>query len=346
MQQKINIQQLSGEISLRNGCSQSTSDLFLKELFAIITEELINGKNVTVAGLGEFKRSDDSDNNIVFIADNSLSELLNQPFSCFEPIELSDDISEDELFEKSDESNDETADTQRLKDDVDCVVEENAQEVVIEGNNEQQDENDQVSELIDVEVNGCEVTSNEISTEKESIEETSPQEPIIINEEYIPVRDTLYRYKIVVVFIIGLLLGFVAGYMIKDILFNNIMFDNHIVSDTVSNVEQTPNVVDSVKCDTTSIKKEETSVDTVAIVVDKITTTRYLTTMARDHYGDMNFWVYIYEENSDKLGHPNKIKPGTEVVIPPKEKYNINVLDTLSIKIAKEKGKEIYAKYR
>ena len=89
-----------------------------------------------------------------------------------------------------------------------------------------------------------------------------------------------------------------------------------------------------------------TLTDTVAVVVDKITSTRYLTTMARHHYGDMNFWVYIYEENSDKLGHPNKIKPGTEVVIPPKEKYNINVFDTLSIEIAKEKAKEIYAKYR
>ena len=50
MQQKINIQQLSGEISLRNGCSQSISDQFLKELFAIVTEELKNSKSITIAG--------------------------------------------------------------------------------------------------------------------------------------------------------------------------------------------------------------------------------------------------------------------------------------------------------
>ena len=98
MQQKINIQQLSGEISLRNGCSQSISDQFLKELFAIVTEELKNSKSITIAGLGEFKRDKDDPN-----ADKSLCEQLNQPFSCFEPIELADDISEEDLFIKTDE---------------------------------------------------------------------------------------------------------------------------------------------------------------------------------------------------------------------------------------------------
>ena len=90
MQQKINIQQLSGEISLRNGCSQSISDQFLKELFAIVTEELKNSKSITIAGLGEFKRDKYDPNTVHFIADKSLCEQLNQPFSCFEPIELVD----------------------------------------------------------------------------------------------------------------------------------------------------------------------------------------------------------------------------------------------------------------
>ena len=103
MQQKLNIQQLSGEISLRNGCSQSISDQFLKELFAIVTEELKNSQSITIAGLGEFKRDKDDPNAAHFIADKSLCEQLNQPFSCFEPIELADDISEEDLFIKTDD---------------------------------------------------------------------------------------------------------------------------------------------------------------------------------------------------------------------------------------------------
>lgn len=60
-------------------------------------------------------------------------------------------------------------------------------------------------------------------------------------------------------------------------------------------------------------------------VYDTITKTRYLTTMAQDHYGNFNFWPYIYKENQSILGHPDRIKPGTKVVVPPLSKYGVKV---------------------
>ena len=49
---------------------------------------------------------------------------------------------------------------------------------------------------------------------------------------------------------------------------------------------------------------------------DTVTVKRYITHMAKDYYGDRNFWVYIYEANKEILGHPERTLPGTVVQIP------------------------------
>ncbi len=79
---------------------------------------------------------------------------------------------------------------------------------------------------------------------------------------------------------------------------------------------------------------------------DTITTTRYLTTMAKDHYGNYHFWPYIYEENKTILGHPDRIRPGTKVKIPPLSKFGVSPDDPADVKRAKQKGVEIYSRFR
>lgn len=81
-------------------------------------------------------------------------------------------------------------------------------------------------------------------------------------------------------------------------------------------------------------------------VYDTITKTRYLTTMAKDHYGNYHLWPYIYEENKSFLGHPDRIKPGTKVVIPDLKKYGVNPNNPDDIAKAKKKGIQIYSKYK
>ncbi|MDE5814326.1 MAG: hypothetical protein K2H72_08575 [Muribaculaceae bacterium] len=82
-----------------------------------------------------------------------------------------------------------------------------------------------------------------------------------------------------------------------------------------------------------------------AIVYDTISTTRYLTTMAKSHYGNFNLWPYIYEENKAILGHPDRIRPGTPVVIPKLSKYGVDPNNSADIEKAKKMGVEIYARY-
>ena len=81
-------------------------------------------------------------------------------------------------------------------------------------------------------------------------------------------------------------------------------------------------------------------------VYDIVSTTRYLTTMAQQHYGDFNFWPIIYKENQAILGHPDRIKPGTKVVVPPLSKYNVDPANPEDVKRMKREGSAIYAKYK
>ncbi len=82
-----------------------------------------------------------------------------------------------------------------------------------------------------------------------------------------------------------------------------------------------------------------------ALVYDTIGTMRYLTTMAKAHYGNYNLWPYIYEENKSFLGHPDRIRPGTPVVIPKLSKYGVDASKPEDIEKAKKLGVEIYARY-
>ena len=92
-----------------------------------------------------------------------------------------------------------------------------------------------------------------------------------------------------------------------------------VVPDTLSVVSETPAPADS------PASKE---------VYDTIRPTRFLTTMARQHYGQMEYWVFIYIENADILGNPDRARPGTVVRIPDLKKYVSSGSDSLNIERA------------
>lgn len=91
--------------------------------------------------------------------------------------------------------------------------------------------------------------------------------------------------------------------------------------------------------------KDVYSVSDGVIAYDRIGTARFLITMSREYYGNPNFWPYIYEENRAKFGHPDKIAPGTTVLVPSLKKYGVNPNNPSDVEKAKRKGKEIYARY-
>lgn len=81
------------------------------------------------------------------------------------------------------------------------------------------------------------------------------------------------------------------------------------------------------------------------VVYDTISTSRFLTTMAKAHYGNNKLWPYIYEENKDFIGHPDRIRPGTPIRIPNLSKFGIDPKNPADIEKANKLAVEIYARY-
>lgn len=127
--------------------------------------------------------------------------------------------------------------------------------------------------------------------------------------------------------------------------------ETHITPDEA--VPTPPSDMEPATTDPTPIAREEIKEESAdkkeekgsAVAYDYVSTTRYLTTIAREHYGNDQFWPYIYEENKEILGHPNKIRPGTRVVVPPLSKYGVDPKNRADEKKARTKGAEIYSRY-
>jgi nucleoid DNA-binding protein len=61
-----------------------------------------------------------------------------------------------------------------------------------------------------------------------------------------------------------------------------------------------------------------------------------LTKIALSEYGNKIFWVYLYEENKNRIENPNKIPVGTRIRIPPASQYGIDKDDPQSVRNATE----------
>ena len=124
-----------------------------------------------------------------------------------------------------------------------------------------------------------------------------------------------------------------------------IIHGNDINAMTGDKKTETPMLVPSKTTSVSEPVKEPHAVDTDLIAYDKIGHTRYLVTMAREYYGNADFWPYIYEENKARFGHPDRITPGTTVRIPRLSKFGVDPGNPADLEKAKKLGKEIYARY-
>ncbi len=164
--------------------------------------------------------------------------------------------------------------------------------------------------------------------------------------------------------LLSFIIGAVAGYFSYPLI-NYLMSESQTQVDvTVESVEPAP-VDTQTELDefTSTISADETTADAQAeqpqadddptpapsrqaVVTDTVEAGNSLAKIAKTHYGKSDFWVYIYLENSDRLGNPDNIASGTILVIPPAEKYDIDPNDTESVKAARAKASEIYRNYR
>ncbi len=350
MNEKITFHQLVDKLSELTGGTQSTSELFVKEFFATITDALKKDGNVKIKNFGTFILSDiDGDNIVKFEPDKEIAEAINMPFSCFEAVELNDEVTDEIL--NAQEHNEFSSENVNVTTDGEIEMSDIEQPVADDELCAAEPEQDDCTE-VDTDGSPLSSADNDDNT-PDSIPEFAPmeEETEICEQEYVPDDSSQEpsRKMSWAIAVICLILGLIIGYCVYPIMNNNKeLNDNSLgiaIADTIGNsvddtlallVEDSAKIV--VDYDSTCIAKS-------IVVYDTISRNRFLTTMSREYYGRMEFWVYIYEENKANLGNPNRIKPGTAIVIPPVEKYGIDKNNPDCVEKAKLKAMEIYAPY-
>lgn len=363
MNETITLPQLITRLAAEAGCTPSQARKYLHDLFAGIEQSLAEGRNITVAGIGEFAPGMDSAHPVLFRPDAALAAALNEPFEAFSAVELPADMPGD--LSETEESAAEPAPAETAEE----VVTEH--ETVEEQPAEETEPEAEEIEEAEAEAPGEEEPQPEPGSEIEPEPETEPEPepaapqsepetevheaaPIVFTSEDsaeespAPVRPAHSPWMwLTCGIMIGLILGLVGGYFAGEAVGRY-----HIPADeedeyyddadsALSIVEESPGSV-AVAAEVAAepvapvaeaaqpevktpepVQPKETAPapqPSKEPVYDTITSTQFLTTLARKHYGVKNYWIFIYEANPE-LGNPNNIRPGTRVMIPERSSF-------------------------
>lgn len=305
MNKTITLSELARYIAELTHCTPEDAENFVRETFRLTTEKLEAEHESEIPEIGTFVISD---NSISFAPEKTLAEELNAPFAAFEAIELPEDFGQCEIKDATAEPS--------------------------EVNAEQQEPTEAAT--------AEDAPDEEIVEEQEAIAESAEfeeREDAAVVEQ--PISGTSKRRSHAYVHWIwaaACLLCFALGWFAARYgCWTDYPVESAAIPSVPYSEEGADSVVEEVVADTV-----ETAVVLPQAVTDTISSTRYLTTMARRHYGRMEYWVYIYEANADKLGHPDRLNAGTVVIIPA---LDFGADDEAKISEAESLAKEIYARF-
>ena len=339
MNAKVTMPDLVAQVAESTRTTKRMSELFLRELFATITQSLLDGESVSVDGLGTFKA--DAAAGVTFTPAAALARVLNQPFEAFEPVELSDDLTDDMLAELLSPAPAEPSaepaepveaaepeETQPAPNPVPAPEPQPEPEeptmAALAAEPQPAGESPLATQATQATVNELQQKLSEAGRDIEDLKNS------LVNMRRAFRQGLLMGAAMV---LITALLGLGAW-----ALYNR--FSGNGGSQAPATAQTAP---------------ETTSTDTLATpatpapatpatppVTETVSETNYLSLIAQRHYGLPEYWVYIYEENIDKIDNPNRVKNGTVIVVPPPEKYGINAADPASVAKAKAKSTELY----
>lgn len=384
MNDKITMTRLAAMLAISTGKQKKLCEDFLRELFAIVEEELVKGENVRIKGFGTFKIVDveprksvnvsngeetviPGHSKVLFVAAKELASRVNLPFEAFEAVEIADELPTDSL-----DGEEELADSMPASLIDEESDEESEQKNGFEPEVEIQDSESNVITDLAVSVSELkedsdqEAVEDEVSAEAYSDSLQADDSRNDTEEDLSEENHHKFTKGFAAGFITALLVGgivFAVGYLMgfsfgvtngeksAEQSTSEVVKTEDVSVDSIASFKSSVN--DSVLLDNNDgVRNNSEIVDDVPTkvsdepVYDTVTTTRYLTTIAKEHYGNFNLWPIIYEENKDILGHPDRIRPGTKVIVPPLSKYGVDPKNAGQIKEIKQKGIEIYARFK
>lgn len=350
------LQDIVKALSHETDTSEALCQSFVKELFAIVAERLMDGESVTLKGVGRF---DVDGGEVRFVADPDTAAAINSAFDCFEAIELADDfdgdepVAEDETPDAAEEeaatTADETAGTEDVADESPADgVEPEEKECQTDGLEESEADSEEEKEECTAEADADDETVTEETAEEET-EETAEEAEETVEEEY---DDEPQPKRGGCRFAWGFLAGFVTAAVVAAVawfcLFGVVKKPS---SQPAVIADDTAKVAAADSDSTAAVEKpqEQSEEKTAepekeskkAEQTFKVTNTAYLSNISRKFYGHYAFWVYIYLDNKDIITDPDNLPVGAELRIPAPEKYGIDKNNPESIKRAEIKALEI-----
>lgn len=364
MNKIITLPTLVALVAERAGITISEAERFINAFTALTGDALADAEQVKIKGIGTFRLNDMGPSPIAFMPDPDLAAKVNEPFSFFEAVELNDGVTEEMLsaINESSEPKDATE-----------IVDAPAPSTPEEPDNTDTTENEPPEPETEPVVEPEPETEPAIEPEPQPEVETHDATPANVVEE--PAEDNAEdenvegydedysrqegsffpTFWVVWASAIGVIIGFAVGFFAHDAIMDK-FFPVEIVSEETEEPENTMEIAEEVEAVDTilpassdSVATPSTPVETIAPqteVYDTITQSTFLTTLAYKHYGKKDYWIYIYLENQDQLKHPDKIRPGTRVRIPAKEKYATASSEEENVRAARNKAAEIYRKYK
>ena len=326
MKETIAFPQLVELVAQKANTTERMSELFLQELFAVISQELTDGKSVKVNGLGTFKMTKvGSEKDVIFTPDKDLAEAVNAPFAQFAPVELCDDVT-DEMLREID-----TAMEQPAKDEIVATEptssDENAGATPFSSEKTPEQEEKTPNENVGmspVSSDGKKQDGGEDVGARRALSAQEQQEQKDLQEEPVP-QDIKSRNPRTWLIAAAAAIALIAVWY----------FFTHRSKERSDKAIETTQVAQK---PSTSTKDNKT----LPVVTDTIGGGNVIFTMAKKHYGDQAFWVYIARENQAQYPDYRKIKSGSVLVIPPAEKYGINSDSKQSLKQAGIEAMKLY----
>ena len=351
------LQDIVKALSHETDTSEALCQSFVKELFAIVAERLMDGESVTLKGVGRF---DVDGGEVRFVADPDTAAAINSAFDCFEAIELADDfdgdepVAEDETPDAAEEevatTVDETAGTEDVADESPADgAEPEEKESQTDGLEESETDSEEEKEEDTAETDADNETVTEETAEEETEETAEEEAEETVEEEY---DDEPQPNRGGCRFAWGFLAGFVTAAVVAAVawfcLFGVVKKPS---SQPAVIADDTAKVAAADSDSTAAVEKpqEQSEEKTAepekeskkAEQTFKVTNTAYLSNISRKFYGHYAFWVYIYLDNKDIITDPDNLPVGAELRIPAPEKYGIDKNNPESIKRAEIKALEI-----
>lgn len=413
MNERLSLQDLIDLLAKQQNITKKDAELFLRELIAVISENIEKGESVKIKDFGVFKlvkvnarKSVDVNTGeaieipahykLSFVPDKLLKEAVNRPFSHFESVVLEDGVTFDGMESSTDDPDEEEQDAvsnnekenieKGLNEDISKIAEDHSEtepeiitvsyteeiiEIPVEEENQSGTETENIEPLVEEKI-------EEILPEVEDREEIIPHKITYAESTYMSAEESVFEEeneksrnkKKVIGYTIAFLLIALIGVGIffsenirrylQDGVWEKetkivISYENKPLKDITSEKKDSIGAVVVVPvADSSAIQKpietnhrpqtEKPQADNKPLTMLTIASGHTLRNISLEYYGHKSFWIYIYEENKDKIKNPNNVPLGTQLVIPAPSKYGIDVKNKDSVKKARAKEEEIFAK--